>query len=1170
MLTTPDLRAAVDRLTLLEDRLTEWGQRVDFSDISRFPDSPPGEGANSLGAYPPQPGLGMSYPQAISLVYINEAQLRAIRAESRALAQINPFCIGAQRNRIDYTVGSGHKYKCAPINEDEFDTPEEANELLSDCRNVIDEFVTLNRWPVRQAETIVRLDRDGEAFRRFFIDEKEGQLHVRFIEPLCIQDVGLPGTWFGIEFKRYDNGYDMETPTAYYVKDIRALGEAVGEPVKVDASEVQHLKANVDLCSPRGLPTWYALRSHFDRAMRLLRNINSVAEVQSSIAMIRKHVGATRDIVQQALAKDAATVVGGDGGQGRPDNVKRYLPGTALDIPETVDVMFPQAGIDIGRYVAGVQAELRAIGSALAMPEYMISGDSSNANYSSTMVAEGPAVKSFERMQADIIDADLVVIRLALKVAAVAGRLPENVLDLIKVEAEPPIIKHEDRQAETESDQMLVNGKVMSRDTWAARNGLEYEDESNKIDLEVSHRPENEPMTDADAEGGGEEPGSSSGMAAGGKEQPSSSGEAPTEPAMLPESNDLHHYDGKFTGDSHTAANAATARANKPGLSAEAAKPLHLKAQQAHQAAADAAVKAGDGTAAANHRGLAAFHGSFTGDTPAAPEAMPLTDNLPVLSIPDVRQENDWECGAAVACSIGLYFGVGPKTVAEWATLLGTNVEKSTSPDAIEAAFKTLGCPVESRDGMTIADLAANVRANKITAFPGQYYMDLRDPKAAWNYGHWQGVAGVVPKLVIVQDPSLQNAEHEPGGDVPTSEADSESSGGAGGLKPIFWPEFLDRWHDEGEPGPNGEPGKKYVRFGIAVGAPSSDTTKLAESADDQARVPSGSPEGGEFAGGGGGGGAGATAAAKPAKEPPKIGRPAAAGTVKTAHGEVLHGTALSADRKVRTIVATGEKVPEHIAKLGIPPGAHEVHVNLDPKGDMLATWTDDAGRSQRKYGETHNAKAAADKWGCVNDAIAQQGKVRGEIARDQAAGKNVEEGAALALIMHTGMRPGSDHDTKAKFPSYGATTLKGEHIVQDASGNVSVHFVPGKKHGKAIDMPVSDPHVAADLVARAKKAGPGGRLFATNAAKVRAYSESKDGGKIKTKDHRTVLATQLAAEFVKNAPQPRNMAEYEKLVAGAGDHVASHLGNTRNVALKSYINPHVFAAAQAGLKGAA
>ena len=273
------LEVASRRLDLLEDYLAQWGQVVDFSDISRFDDGP--NAAAGLPVYPPQPGLGMSYPQAVSLVYINEAQLRAIRAQSRALSLGNPFCIGAGRNRIAYTVGKGHTYKCSLVDKDAL-TPEQGEELLSACRDVIDEFTTLNRWPARQKETVRRLDRDGEAFRRFFVAADKGQLHVRFIEPLCVQDVGLPGTWFGIEFQQYDNGYDMETPTAYYVKDIRALGEAVGEPVKVDAAEVQHLKANVDLCSPRGLPTWYALSSHFDRAMRLLRNINSVAEVQAS------------------------------------------------------------------------------------------------------------------------------------------------------------------------------------------------------------------------------------------------------------------------------------------------------------------------------------------------------------------------------------------------------------------------------------------------------------------------------------------------------------------------------------------------------------------------------------------------------------------------------------------------------------------------------------------------------------------------------------------------------------------------------------------------------------------------------------------------------------------------------------------------------------------------
>ena len=35
------------------------------------------------------------------------------------------------------------------------------------------------------------------------------------------------------------------------------------------------------------------------------------------------------------------------------------------------------------------------------MPEFMFTSDASNANYASTLVAEGPAVKMFERLQAE-------------------------------------------------------------------------------------------------------------------------------------------------------------------------------------------------------------------------------------------------------------------------------------------------------------------------------------------------------------------------------------------------------------------------------------------------------------------------------------------------------------------------------------------------------------------------------------------------------------------------------------------------------------------------------------------------------------------------------------------------------------------------------------------------
>ena len=40
------------------------------------------------------------------------------------------------------------------------------------------------------------------------------------------------------------------------------------------------------------------------------------------------------------------------------------------------------------------------------MPEFMFTSDASNANYSSTLVAEGPAVKMFERLQASMIEQD--------------------------------------------------------------------------------------------------------------------------------------------------------------------------------------------------------------------------------------------------------------------------------------------------------------------------------------------------------------------------------------------------------------------------------------------------------------------------------------------------------------------------------------------------------------------------------------------------------------------------------------------------------------------------------------------------------------------------------------------------------------------------------------------
>jgi DNA topoisomerase-1 len=159
---------------------------------------------------------------------------------------------------------------------------------------------------------------------------------------------------------------------------------------------------------------------------------------------------------------------------------------------------------------------------------------------------------------------------------------------------------------------------------------------------------------------------------------------------------------------------------------------------------------------------------------------------------------------------------------------------------------------------------------------------------------------------------------------------------------------------------------------------------------------------------------------------------------------------------------------------------------------------------------------------------------------------------------MSTGIRPGSDADTGAKVKAYGATTLLGQHITVDGS-QVRMKFV-GKK-GVALDLPVGDKDIAKMLVARAKAAGPDGRLFGpvTGGSLLGYVHGSLDTGKYKTKDFRTLLANNIAATEIARWKKPESLAEYKKSVLAVAKTVAEKLGNTAAVAIRSYISPAIF-----------
>ena len=277
----------------------------------------------------------------------------------------------------------------------------------------------------------------------------------------------------------------------------------------------------------------------------------------------------------------------------------------------------------------------------------------------------------------------------------------------------------------------------------------------------------------------------------------------------------------------------------------------------------------------------------------------------------------------------------------------------------------------------------------------------------------------------------------------------------------------------------------------------------------------------------------------------------------KSTNRDFLQPVARGADKKWR--YPDGKLAPAHVAKIGIPPAWRDVHVNPDPKGTVMAMGVDAKGRAQTKYSDSHNAKAAAAKFGRVTELRKKRASIFKELERDAKKPDLKDKAECLKLIMQTGMRPGSDNDTKADYKSYGATTLEGRHVVEKPGGGVVLKLVTGKNKGREVEFPINDAATASMLKARAAKAGADGKLFDVDAGQLRSYSKKKDGGSMKPKDFRTALGTDTAVDVIKTSEPPTNLKEYKAKVKEVATKVASVLGNTPNVALASYIDPQVF-----------
>jgi len=262
-----------------------------------------------------------------------------------------------------------------------------------------------------------------------------------------------------------------------------------------------------------------------------------------------------------------------------------------------------------------------------------------------------------------------------------------------------------------------------------------------------------------------------------------------------------------------------------------------------------------------------------------------------------------------------------------------------------------------------------------------------------------------------------------------------------------------------------------------------------------------------------------------------------------------FHDVELNASGKHQLV--GGGALPAHIKK-AIPKAWTDIKVADDPNSPLQVIGRDAKGRSQSRYSDAHTATHTANNFDKTVKLLDQHESLGALHAANSATS---DEGKVMTLIHSMGLRPGSEKDTGAKKQAYGATTLRGEHVVTE-NGQMRLKFVG--KDGVNLDLPVTDPAMVKMLSDQKAKSGDG-KLFHTSNVKLLKYAH--DNGGFTPKNYRTALGTKTARELVAKMPKPTNEKAATAAEKQVGALVSKVLGNTPAIALQKYIDPRTFSA---------
>ncbi|MBL8848715.1 MAG: phage portal protein [Planctomycetaceae bacterium] len=381
---------------------------------------------------------------------LDEPQRRDARTEARRLALHNPHARNILRLLEAYVTGPGlslaHRGRRADV----------ATGMLATADRLWAEFAEHNALHYSPREHARRTWRDGECFVRKF-PSASWPPAVRFVDPEAIGPTADAPDSQGI----VTDAGDVESRRAY----LRIDPSSARLIERIDADDVLHTRIGADSNQKRGVTVFLPILHMLDCFNKWVETELLARKLQSSIVLWRKVQGSPQHA--SAFADGQSQ---GDAGSGRREPVR---PGTILTTNHGTDIQFLQPNTNFSDAVPLGRVLLLCTAAGAGLPEFMLTSDASNANFASTMVAEGPAVKLFQSEQQFFAAEFTRLWRWVLSDAIAGGLLPADFFAQVEPVWTFPQLVNRDRPRERLADVRLVESRILSRAEVARRDGAD-------------------------------------------------------------------------------------------------------------------------------------------------------------------------------------------------------------------------------------------------------------------------------------------------------------------------------------------------------------------------------------------------------------------------------------------------------------------------------------------------------------------------------------------------------------------------------------------------------------------------------------------------------------------------------------------------------------------------